>query len=253
MAGRHRCRTCWLRNEPIGEQVAAARRRLAMVPPELRLKRTKSVQAIAPAGTAWCAGCQTFRDLADFARDGKATKCKPCSSAVSHAAMVAKTYDLDAAGYDRLLALQGGRCAICRARPKTKRLAVDHDHGTNEVRGLLCSRCNHDLMGSAWDSLAIAQALWHYLNAPPMTGSWVVPERQPALAIENGAQRPAKPSADEPAGLVANAGNARERPVGAATRADYAGVLAPGWAWGSPDDVRAAWEHLGKALEAPGF
>src|SRR5207249_694982 len=46
------------------------------------------------------------------------------------------------AEYDRLLAAQGGGCAICGNPPKTRRLHVDHDHKTGEVRGLLCHRCN---------------------------------------------------------------------------------------------------------------
>lgn len=44
--------------------------------------------------------------------------------------------------YDRMLAEQGGGCAICGAPPKTRRLDVDHDHKTGQVRGLLCVRCN---------------------------------------------------------------------------------------------------------------
>lgn len=54
--------------------------------------------------------------------------------------------------YDRLLARQGGTCAICDRRPEdcAKKFAVDHDHGCCTRtpycgrcnRGLLCSRCN---------------------------------------------------------------------------------------------------------------
>ena len=49
------------------------------------------------------------------------------------------------AEYDRLLAAQGGGCAICGNPPKTRRLHVDHDHKTGRVRGLLCHRCNRAL------------------------------------------------------------------------------------------------------------
>jgi hypothetical protein len=35
--------------------------------------------------------------------------------------------------------LQKSKCAICQKR---KKLFVDHDHKTGEVRGLLCFRCN---------------------------------------------------------------------------------------------------------------
>ena len=157
--GRHRCVTCQLRHEPIGDQVAAAARRLAMVPPELRRKKSITMDRLAPQMTSWCAGCQSFRDFADFRNTPKTThtQCFACRSAKSHGAMIEKTYGLSADDYGTLLEAQGGRCAICRARPKSKRLAVDHDHKSGAVRGLLCSRCNHDLMGSAWDSMAMAR------------------------------------------------------------------------------------------------
>jgi hypothetical protein len=42
-----------------------------------------------------------------------------------------------------MLARQDARCAICRRECGTGRaLAVDHDHATGRVRGLLCFRCN---------------------------------------------------------------------------------------------------------------
>lgn len=186
--GRHRCVTCQLRHEPIGDQVAAARRRLAMVPEDMRVKRSKKIEVQAPAGTSWCAGCQSFRDLADFAKS--ATQCRACASAKTHAAAVAKTYGVTGDEYEALLQRQGGKCAICRARPRSKRLAVDHNHTTGAVRGLLCSRCNHDLLGSAWDSLALATALWHYMNTPPASGAWLPPEAQPRLAPVEDATRP---------------------------------------------------------------
>lgn len=202
-AGRHRCVTCQLRHEPIGDQVAEARRRLAMVPEELRRKRTATIQRLAPAGTGWCAGCQSFRDLEDF---GKGTTCRACASAKQHGAMIEKTYGLTAAEYDRLLEFQGGKCAICRGRPRSKRLAVDHDHGTGAVRGLLCSKCNHDLLGSAWDSKAMATALWHYLNTPPTTGTWLPPEIAPQLAAQGATARESDPAAE--LGIVARRGDA---------------------------------------------
>lgn len=197
--GRHRCTTCRLRHEPIGDQVEAARRRLAMVPEEMRVKRSKKILALAPSHTSWCAGCQSFRDFEDFGKG--ATKCRACTSAKTHEAMVAKTYGITGDDYATLLKRQGGKCAICRARPKSKRLAVDHDHKTGAVRGLLCSRCNHDLMGAAWDSLAIAVALWHYLNTPPASGAWLSPELAPALMPVESAVRPS-PGFDADMGIV---------------------------------------------------
>jgi hypothetical protein len=47
--------------------------------------------------------------------------------------------------YARLLAAQGGHCALCPNGPKTRRLHVDHEHRSGKVRGLLCHRCNRAL------------------------------------------------------------------------------------------------------------
>jgi hypothetical protein len=52
--------------------------------------------------------------------------------------------------YDQRLADQGGRCAICggtdpRGRKGGELFAVDHDHETGAVRGLLCIPCNSGL------------------------------------------------------------------------------------------------------------
>ena len=61
--------------------------------------------------------------------------------------------------YARLLASQDGHCALCPATPKTRRLHVDHDHGTGRVRGLLCHRCNRGLptwVTAAWLNRAAA-------------------------------------------------------------------------------------------------
>jgi hypothetical protein len=57
----------------------------------------------------------------------------------------AKQLGITDAEYARLLAAQGGHCALCPNTPKTRRLHVDHDHRTGEVRGLLCYRCNRAL------------------------------------------------------------------------------------------------------------
>ena len=81
--------------------------------------------------------------------------------------VVGFSFDHDA--YAKLLKHQKGVCAICGGRDKSMRLAVDHDHTTGLIRGLLCMRCNrayglfHD--GSAPRLRAAAD----YLEAPPCT------------------------------------------------------------------------------------
>lgn len=51
------------------------------------------------------------------------------------------------AQYDEMLKKQNGLCAICERPPQGKiRLAVDHDHDTGRIRGLLCDYCNRRLL-----------------------------------------------------------------------------------------------------------
>lgn len=59
-----------------------------------------------------------------------------------------RTFGITRHEYAELFHRQNGVCAIC-ANPETatrngkvKALAVDHDHKTGNVRGLLCSDCN---------------------------------------------------------------------------------------------------------------
>jgi len=186
ITGRHRCAWCSVMAAPIGEQVDAARERRAFVPDDLAPARV--AERLWPTGSRWCSGCRSFVPL-EYVATG-ASRCRACQSATTHAARIEKTYGLTAADYDALLGLQGGKCAICRGAPKSKRLAVDHDHKSGAVRGLLCSRCNHDLLGSAWDSLALAHALVTYLDTPPAAGSWIAPEALPPKT------RAAAPSAE---------------------------------------------------------
>src|SRR5438105_9932161 len=58
-----------------------------------------------------------------------------------------KKFGITQAEYDQMFEEQDGVCKICR-KPESRicrgilcRLAVDHDHKTGKVRGLLCSKC----------------------------------------------------------------------------------------------------------------
>lgn len=85
----------------------------------------------------------------------------------AHRLYVARTYGIQPEAYDRLYEAQGGRCAICAtATGRTKRLAVDHDHVTGEVRGLLCGPCNR-MIGRLRDSAAALARAADYLLDPP--------------------------------------------------------------------------------------
>jgi len=74
--------------------------------------------------------------------------------------------------YDRLLAEQGGMCAICKGvassrAGRKKALSVDHDHVTGVIRGLLCETCNTGL-GMFRDDPALFATAGEYLRTHPM-------------------------------------------------------------------------------------
>ena len=69
--------------------------------------------------------------------------------------------------YDGLLKDQGGKCAICGAIDSDstgRRLAVDHDHVTGKVRGLLCHNCNVGI-GNFKDDPNLLRKAIKYLEA----------------------------------------------------------------------------------------
>ena len=51
-------------------------------------------------------------------------------------------YNITLKDYDEMFDKQDGVCAICKLPEITRRLAVDHNHKTGKVRGLLCTGCN---------------------------------------------------------------------------------------------------------------
>lgn len=73
-------------------------------------------------------------------------------------------YGITADIYAEMLEAQDGVCAICkRACPSGRRLAIDHDHLTLKVRGLLCARCNAGI-AQFQDTPALLSAAIDYLK-----------------------------------------------------------------------------------------
>lgn len=68
--------------------------------------------------------------------------------------------------YDVLLEFQGGGCAICGKPPGKRKLDMDHDHKTMEVRGLLCTTCNRRLTGRV--TIPWLRDAARYLERPPL-------------------------------------------------------------------------------------
>jgi hypothetical protein len=69
-------------------------------------------------------------------------------------------YGLTEDQYNRMVESHANQCGICRR--SDKKLFVDHNHGTNKVRGLICDNCNRGI-GHMQDSITILQMAIDYL------------------------------------------------------------------------------------------
>lgn len=118
-----------------------------------------------------CSQCSKTQSLSEFhvyktgPRAGKIwSQCKTCRYAQLRvwrkkkpdhykkhyrAARLKGVYGITESQYDEILLRQNGCCAICLrdAKTFTTRLAIDHDHRTGQIRGLLCTYCNHRTVG----------------------------------------------------------------------------------------------------------
>jgi hypothetical protein len=76
-----------------------------------------------------------------------------------------RKYNLTLMQYNNLFITQNGCCAICGIHQSelSSTLAVDHNHDTNEVRGLLCRNCNIGL-GCFKDSIDFLNNSINYLK-----------------------------------------------------------------------------------------
>lgn len=114
-------------------------------------------------------GVTTWRPVEGVRKKRCTTHRRAQKSALSqrrHDQHVERTYGITSDQYAQLYAAQGGRCFICRrATGKTRRLSVDHDHKTGEVRALLCRPCN-DLIGHARDDVDVFVRAINHLEDP---------------------------------------------------------------------------------------
>lgn len=77
--------------------------------------------------------------------------------------LLKRDFGITLAQYNIKLESQGGVCAICSDPPGKRPLAVDHDHQTGKIRGLLCLTCNVGI-GSLKDNSEILRRAITYLE-----------------------------------------------------------------------------------------
>ena len=90
-------------------------------------------------------------------------------------AYLAKNFGISLEDYNLILDFQERRCAICgtdkledTGRGAKKCFAVDHDHVTDAVRGLLCGHCNRAL-GLFKDNIDSLKKAIEYLEKSPVS------------------------------------------------------------------------------------
>ncbi len=99
-----------------------------------------------------CSTCEAPRHETEFVRNkskpgGRDSECLQCKQDRE----LSRKFGISLVQYHEMLHEQGGVCCICMGEEPRQRmgipraLAVDHDHLTGEIRGLLCSGCNSAL------------------------------------------------------------------------------------------------------------
>lgn len=81
---------------------------------------------------------------------------------------VVRVRGITIADYDALFEEQNGVCAICGGTNNTKALAIDHDHETGYIRGLLCDCCNLGI-GHFRDNIELLRNAIRYLKFPTVS------------------------------------------------------------------------------------
>lgn len=141
--------------------------------------------------TKACSVCKKEKLLQEFhkqkhVKSGRRSSCKACRTAYEYSLPRVKEYTkkyykahkekfrdyhlfskykVTQEEYNNMLDSQGGVCAICGGMQdkRYKNFAVDHDHTTGVVRGLLCNNCNAGL-GYLKDSVTVILAAAQYLS-----------------------------------------------------------------------------------------
>jgi len=129
----------------------------------------------------WCSKCSKWLPLNDFwansnTLSGRQDYCKTCHDPYidhSYEKQVLQKRNLSVADYTQLWEVQDRRCAICglpivlcTQNEQGTKASLDHNHTTDQVRGLLCQPCNHGL-GSFKDSIPNLERAIAYLKNPP--------------------------------------------------------------------------------------
>lgn len=124
-----------------------------------------------------CSKCKEEKEYTFFSKnramkDGYCNQCKVCE----RYSTIKSKFGISQEQYQYLLDKQGGKCAICDKTEieEGRSLAVDHDHKTGEIFGLLCFFCNHRFIGRNRNPERYFRAALYLTKG---TG-WIVPSKK---------------------------------------------------------------------------
>lgn len=98
-----------------------------------------------PEGMFICTECGETMKLLE--RSKEYNICLPCQRKRAMRTLMKNVYGISEAEYEKQLAKQRGKCAICGKEFDFKNknkdtIHIDHCHTTGQLRGLLCGGCN---------------------------------------------------------------------------------------------------------------
>lgn len=161
--GRRLCDTCLDLRKPVWAREGS--RKKAQRDKERRAKegRSRTIK-VRDDGFIWCPRCVQYLPPDDFKEKKKNAYCIECSSNYAHEHRLRSAFGITPEQYEDMMEFQNGVCAICLKKPRARRLAVDHNHKTGEVRGLLCTRCNHKILGASGENPDVLRRAADYLD-----------------------------------------------------------------------------------------
>lgn len=154
-----RCKSQW-HDERRGDRNPARRARYATYRTELKPTRVGDVMTVP------CLECGNPFSWKLSVGRRKQLCSDECKARRRRRVELGDKYGITLELYDQLWAEQDGRCAICPdglLRGTDKYAAVDHNHETGAVRGLLCGRCNLGI-GQFADDVRLLSSAIDYLQ-----------------------------------------------------------------------------------------
>lgn len=115
---------------------------------------------------SWCKDCENIENKKRYTPKEKKNKNKEYDPIATLKRMLKHRYKLSYDEYFEMYNKQEGKCAICKVNKilgTKKGLQIDHNHETNQVRGLLCTDCN-TAIGKLKENITFFKNAIDYLN-----------------------------------------------------------------------------------------